>query len=241
MIKIAICDDEKNIRAYISSLVGKQNIECEITEYASPDEYLSAKKEYELLFLDIEMKSTASGMNGIGMAKQIRQIEHTKQPIIIFVTGYEKYVYDAFDVGAFQYLLKPINEQKFNEVFRRAAEEIISEKERHKKMQHKKMLIIQYANTSKAIPLDNIYYMESQRHKVIIHMKTGELEYYAKLGDLEQELQGRFFRIHKGYLVNLAYVDEYSRAEVTLVNGDKLMISKYKYSDFVKSYLRFVR
>lgn len=236
MIKIAICDDEKNIRAYISSLVGKRNIECEITEYASPDEYLSAKKEYELLFLDIEMKSTASGMNGIGMAKQIRQIEHTKQPIIIFVTGYEKYVYDAFDVGAFQYLLKPINEQKFNEVFRRAAEEIISEKERHKKM-----LIIQYANTSKAIPLDNIYYMESQRHKVIIHMKTGELEYYAKLGDLEQELQGRFFRIHKGYLVNLAYVDEYSRAEVTLVNGDKLMISKYKYSDFVKSYLRFIR
>lgn len=241
MIKIAICDDEKNIRAYISSLVEKQNIECEITEYASPDEYLSAKKEYELLFLDIEMKSTVSGMNGIGMARHIRQIEHTKQPIIIFVTGYEKYVYDAFDVGAFQYLLKPINEQKFNEVFRRAAEEIISEKERHKKMQHKKMLIIQYANTSKAIPLDNIYYMESQRHKVIIHMKTGELEYYAKLGDLEQELQGRFFRIHKGYLVNLAYVDEYSRAEVTLVNGDKLMISKYKYSDFVKSYLRFIR
>lgn len=104
MIRIAICDDEKNIRTYLSSLVRKQNIECEITEYASTDEYLSDQKEHDLLFLDIEMKSVASGMDGMSMAKQIRATELTKQPIIIFVTGYEKYVYDAFDVGAFQYL-----------------------------------------------------------------------------------------------------------------------------------------
>lgn len=113
MIRIAICDDEKNIRTYLSSLVRKQNIECEITEYASTDEYLSDQKEHDLLFLDIEMKSVASGMDGMSMAKQIRATELTKQPIIIFVTGYEKYVYDAFDVGAFQYLLKPIDEQRF--------------------------------------------------------------------------------------------------------------------------------
>lgn len=180
MIRIAICDDEKNIRTYLSSLVRKQNIECEITEYASTDEYLSDQKEHDLLFLDIEMKSVASGMDGMSMAKQIRATELTKQPIIIFVTGYEKYVYDAFDVGAFQYLLKPIDEQRFAQVFRRAAEQIISEAE-----QQKKTLVIQYANTSKAIPLDHIYYLESQSHKVVIHMNEEELEYYAKLGDLE--------------------------------------------------------
>ena len=49
-------------------------------------------------------------MDGMEMAKRIRGMEDIKQPIIIFVTGYEKYVYDAFDVGAFQYLLKPIDE-----------------------------------------------------------------------------------------------------------------------------------
>ena len=86
-----------------------------------------------MLFLDIEMKSVASGMDGMSMAKQIRATELTKQPIIIFVTGYEKYVYDAFDVGAFQYLLKPIDEQRFAQVFRRAAEQIISEAEQQKK------------------------------------------------------------------------------------------------------------
>lgn len=233
MIRIAICDDEKNIRTYLSSLVRKQNIECEITEYASTDEYLSSQKEHDLLFLDIGMESAASGMS---MAKQIRAMELTKQPIIIFVTGYEKYVYDAFDVGAFQYLLKPIDEQKFAQVFRRAAEQIISEAE-----QKKKTLVIQYANASKAIPLDYIYYLESQSHKVVIHMKEKELEYYARIGDLEEELQGQFFRIHKGYLVNLACVDEYNKTEVTLVNGDKLLISKYKYPDFVKAYLRYMQ
>lgn len=236
MINIAICDDEKNIRAYLSSLIRKQNIECEITEYASTDEYLSDQKEHELLFLDIEMKSTVSGMDGMNMAKQIRGMEHIKQPIIVFVTGYEKYIYDAFDVGAFQYLLKPIDEKKFAGVFRRAAEQIISEAELRKKT-----LVIQYANTSKVIPWDSIYYLESQSHKVVIHMKDGNLEYYAKMGDLEEELQGQFFRIHKGYLVNLAYVDEYNKTEMTLVNGDKLLISKYKYADFVKAYLRFMQ
>ena len=60
MIKIAICDDEKNIRSYLTSLIREQNTECEITEYASADEYLSSGMEHDLLFLDIELKGSAS-------------------------------------------------------------------------------------------------------------------------------------------------------------------------------------
>ena len=236
MIKIAICDDEKNIRNYLMSLIREQNAECEITEYASADEYLSSGLEHDLLFLDIELKGSASGMDGMGMARQIRGMGEIKQPVIIFVTGYEKYVYDAFDVDAFQYLVKPVNEQKFAEVFSRAQDKILSEAE-----QKKKTLVIQYAGANKAIPLDNIYYMESQSHKIVLYTKDGKVEYYAKIGELEEELQGQFCRIHKGYLVNLSYVDEYSRTEIILTNGDKLPLSKYKYEDFVKAYLRFMQ
>ncbi len=236
MIKIAICDDEKNIRSYLMSLIREQNTECEITEYASADEYLSSGVEHDLLFLDIELKGSASGMDGMGMAKCIRNTEHIKQPVIIFVTGYEKYVYDAFDVDAFQYLVKPVNEQKFAEVFSRAQDKVLSEAE-----QKKKTLLIQCAGANKAIPLDSIYYMESQKHKIVLYTKDGDLEYYAKIGDLEEELQGHFCRIHKGYLVNLSYVEEYSRTEIILTNGDKLPLSKYKYEDFVKAYLRFIQ
>ncbi len=236
MIKIAICDDEKNIRSYLISLIRGQKAECEIMEYASADEYLSSGMEHDILFLDIELKGSASGMDGMGMARQIRGMEQIKQPVIIFVTGYEKYVYDAFDVDAFQYLVKPVNEQKFAEVFSRAQDKVLSEAE-----QKKKTLIIQYAGVNKAIPLDNIYYMESQKHKIVLYTKDGELEYYAKIGELEEELQGHFCRIHKGYLVNLSYVDEYGRTEIILTNGDKLPLSKYKYEDFVKAYLRFMQ
>ena len=236
MIKIAICDDEKNIRSYLASLIRGQKAECEITEYASAEEYLSSGMGHDLLFLDIELEDSASGMDGMGMARQIRGMEQIKQPVIIFVTGYEKYVYDAFEVEALGYLVKPVNEQKFAEVFSRAQDKILSETK-----QKKKTLLIQYAGANKAIPLDHIYYMESQKHKVVLYTKDGELEYYAKIGELEEELQGQFFRIHKGYLVNLSCVDEYSRTEIMLTNGDKLPLSKYKYEDFVKAYLRFMQ
>lgn len=235
MIEIAICDTEKSMRAYLSSLVRKQNAECEITEYASAEEYLSDGKEYDLLFSDIEIKHTSSDMDGMSMAKQIRKMELQKQPIIIFVTGYEEYVYDAFDVDAFQYLLKPVDEEKFSYVFQRAIKKIADSNQ-----EPKKTLVVQYANASKTIPLENIYYAESASHKVVLHMKDGKLEYYARIKDLEEELQGQFYRIHKGYLINLACVDEYSKTDVTLTNGDKLLISKYKYPDFVKAYLRYM-
>ena len=196
----------------------------------------------DLLFLDIALEGSASGMDGMGMARRIRGMEQIKQPAIIFVTGYEKYVYDAFEVEALGYLVKPVNEQKFAEVFSRAQDKILSETG-----QKKKTLLIQYAGANKAIPLDRIYYMESRKHKVVLYIKDGEqaslrsLEYYAKIGELEEKLQGQFCRIHKGYLVNLSCVDEYSRTEIMLANGDKLPLSKYKYENFVKAYLRFMQ
>ena len=162
-IKIAVCDDEKNIRSYICSLVRKQGVECEVTEYATAEDYFLAGADHDLLFLDIELKGPDSSMDGMEMAKRIRGMEDIKQPIIIFVTGYEKYVYDAFDVGAFQYLLKPIDEGRFAEIFRRAAQQA---------GQGKRVLMVQYGNTGKTIPLSDIYYMESQNHKIAVHMKV---------------------------------------------------------------------
>ncbi len=235
MIKIAICDDEKNIRSYIHSLIGKQDMACEITEYASADEYLSCGIEHDLLFLDIEMNDSTSGIDGMKMAKRIRGMKLIRQPIIIFVTGYEKYVYDAFDVDAFQYLLKPIDEQKFAEVFWRAAKQIFFETE-----QKKKTLSIQCGSECKVIPIENIYYLESRNHKIVLHLQERELEYYAKIGDLEKELRGQFFRIHRGYLVNFSYVEGYDRAEVMLINGERLPLSK-RYDEFAVAYLRFMQ
>ena len=236
MIKIAICDDEANIRAYLISLIRAQSCPCEIVEYASADDCLADTQEIDLLFLDIELNTDRSGLDGMALARKIREQVTEIQPVIIFVTGYERYVFDAFDVGAFQYLLKPVDEEKFAQVFARAVAQIGTTKEKLGRV-----LTLQSANTSKTVPLDSIYYIESSNHKVELHLKNGEFACYAKIGDLELELQDQFFRIHKGYLVNLSYVAGYSKTEVTLTNGERLLLSKYKYQDFVKAYLHFLK
>lgn len=234
MLKIAICDDEPRTRAGLASLIRAQDRPCEITAYASAGAFLADRRDFDLLFLDIALD--ASGPDGMALARRIREDLSASQPVIVFVTGYERYVFDAFDVGAFQYLLKPVDEAKFAQVFTRAVEQIGSVREKPGRV-----LTLRRANTSKAVPLDSICYVESSNHKVELHLKDGEFACYAKIGDLELELQDQFFRIHKGYLVNLAYVEGYSKSELTLTNGEKLLISKYKYRDFVKAYLRFLR
>ena len=236
MIRIAICDDEANTRAYLSSLIRAQSCPCEIVEYASAGDCLADTQELDLLFLDIELAPSGSGLDGMALARTIRERTTGPQPVIIFVTGYERYVFDAFDVGAFQYLLKPVDEEKFAQVFTRAVAQIGTAREKPGPV-----LTLQSANASKTVPLDSICYIESSNHKVELHLKDGVFACYAKIGDLEVELQDQFFRIHKGYLVNLSYVDGYSKSEVTLTNGERLLLSKYKYQDFVKAYLHFLK
>ena len=234
MIRIAICDDEAPTRAYLTSLIRAQDCPCEVVEYASAGDCLADHRGIDLLFLDIELNAT--GPDGMALARQIREGNPAVQPVIIFVTGYERYVFDAFDVGAFQYLLKPVDEEKFAQVFARAVSQIGTARKKTART-----LTLQSAGVSRTVPLDNIYYIESSNHKVVLCLKDGAFSCYAKIRDLEAELGDQFFRVHKGYLVNLAYVEGYGKTEVTLTNGEKLLISKYKYQDFVKAYLRFVK
>ena len=234
MIRIAICDDEAPTRAYLTSLIRAQDCPCEVVEYASAGDCLADHRGIDLLFLDIELN--AAGLDGMALARQVREGNSAAQPVIIFVTGYERYVFDAFDVGAFQYLLKPVDEEKFAQVFTRAVAQIGVKREKMSRT-----LTLQSAGVSRTVPLDSIYYIESSNHKVMLRLKDGEFSCYAKIRDLEAELGDQFCRVHKGYLVNLAYVEGYSKTELTLTNGEKLLISKYKYPDFVKAYLRFVK
>lgn len=250
MLRIAICDNDTDACSYLSSLVKKQACSCTITQYTSADECLADCQKTDLFFLDIcfDAKvhspdntvtiSENHNPDGITLAQKLRERNPEIQPVIIFVTGYEQYVFDAFDVNAFQYLLKPVNEQKFARVFSDAIKQIEVLKNPMKKV---RMLTLQSANTNKIIPLDQIYYIESSNHKVVLHLKDGEFTYYEKISNLEEELQGQFFRIHKGYLVNLACIEAYSKTEATLTNGNKLLISKYKYRNFVKAYLLFLK
>ena len=97
MIKIAICDDEADTRACLSSLIRAQPCPCEIAEYASADDYLADHREIDLFFLDIEL--TPDRPDGMALARKIRERTLGTQPAIVFVTGCDRYALDAFDVA----------------------------------------------------------------------------------------------------------------------------------------------
>lgn len=117
-VKIAICDDDgilrDMLRREIEKYCAENQISCEITCYGSGEEILHGKKVPDILFLDIRM----SGINGMETARALRS--RYRDIILIFVTGVSEYVYEAFDVGAFHYLVKPFSKEKLREVLERA-------------------------------------------------------------------------------------------------------------------------
>ena len=195
----------------------------------------------DILFLDISMED----MDGMTAARMLR--EHAREhetavwgslPLLIFVTGYPDYVREAFSVQAYQFLVKPVGEKEFAAVFEQATAECRMIKSR--KQEEPRELLIRKGSTTRKVMEEDIYYAESSNRKVILCLGSEKITYYGKISGLEEELSDHFFRVHKGYLANMKYVERYSRTEIWMKNGDKLLISRYKYQDFAKAYLRYI-
>ena len=196
-LNIAICDDEKAIREQINELIEKEKVGICLDLYETGDALLATDKKFDIVFLDIQM----DGTDGIETAKRLRQRD--EDTILIFITGIREYVFEAFDVAAFHYLLKPIEEDKFREVFHRAEREM--EKRKTKRWE---TVFIKTRNRSFTLEKDSILYVESRGKKVEIHT-TGEIiEAYASMNEMEGQLGESFYRCHRGYLVNMVYVAE---------------------------------
>ena len=230
MIRIAIVDDEKVIREQIKKLIEKKQTDCEIDTYGTGEDLLKADSVYDIIFLDIQM----DGMNGIDTARALRQ--KADNTVLIFITGVKEYVFDAFDVVAFHYLIKPIEENKFWEVCDRAVLEVTK-----KKQNPSGQIFIKTRSQSITLDQSNVLYIESRAKKVEIHTKTNIVEAYAAISELEKQLVGSFYRCHRGYLVNMAFIAGYENDSITLNNGETIILSKDKYSEFVKVYMRYLK
>ena len=230
-MQIAICDDEKNIRELIGDKVKTQFPEAAIDFYSSGDELLLSDKPMDILFLDIQM----SGRNGMETARELRKKD--KRTIIIFVTAAEEYVFQAFDVGAFHYIVKPIDDKKFYEVLCRSVDEL-EEKKLNEKAQEEKHLLINNGGVHIKVKIDDIIYAEVFNRKVVIHKMDETIEYYGKMSDLETLAGDNFFRPHRAYLINFKYVEKYDSTTIYLEKGTALM-AKQNYSEFVKKYMKY--
>ena len=226
---IAVVDDEKAIREHICGLVEEQQPESRIEAYATGEELLASGKRFDIVFLDIQME----GMNGIEAARGLREKNANLgvgDTVLVFVTGIKDYVFDAFDLYAFQYLLKPIDEDKFAEVLERAVQEAAKKKER-------RVLFIKSRNLT--LDQSEILYIESRAKKVEIHTAGAAqaVEIYAAMDELEGQLGENFYRCHRAYIVNMDCITEYDGESITLTGGDRVYLTKKKYGEFVKAYM----
>lgn len=229
---IAVCDDEKIIRERITDLINKQGVGCHIEDFKTGNELLAAGKHFDMIFLDIQME----GKNGIETARAIR--EYDRKAVIVFVTAMKEYVFEAFDVAAFHYLLKPIEKKKFTEVFDNAVKEI-RERQRMQKAETP-TLLIKAKNRSQMLKQSEIIFIENRANKVEIHTTRDVIEVYYTMSKLEGELGSSFYRCHRGYLVNMDHIVEYSNDMIDMSNGEKVYLAKEKYQEFVKKYMRYL-
>lgn len=239
-MKIAICDDEEPVRDYLKRLFDETKEKHEIALFSDGKSLLKTEvTEYDAILLDIEM----DGMNGIKIAEQIRSMQ--KQackdiwgdlPLIVFVTGYKEHMQDAFGVHAFAYLLKPFEKAAFYKIY----EQMVSVCNK-RNSGDERYLLIKTRGEVKRIPVDKILYIESEKRKNILHLPNEKIAYYGSMEELAKELPDDFFRVHKGYFVNMAYVEQYDRSEITVKGGDVVLLSKYRYAEFVNAYLKFLR
>ena len=232
-MRIAICDDEKNIRELIANKVVKQYPDAEIIFFQSGEELLLVDESIDILFLDIQM----SGIDGMETARELRKKD--KSVILIFVTAVEEYVFQAFDVGAFNYIVKPIDDGKFSDVLHRAVDEWSAQNINEKEPEERYVLINNSGVHTKVI-LDEIVYAEVFNRKVVIHKLDGEIEYYGKMSDLESLAGDSFFRPHRAYLINFKYVEKYDATTIYLERGTVLM-AKQNYPEFVKKYMKYIQ
>jgi len=234
-VRIAICDDEKEIRDMLAEKIQRICPEAALSFYQSGEALLLSCCQPDILLLDIQML----GKDGMETAREFRR--HHKNTILIFVTAFEEYVFQTFDVGAFHYLVKPFDDIKFEEVLRNAAGQF--EDRKNKEFDRTKKaasLIITTGGKHITVNPEDIVYAEVFNRKVILHTINEDIEYYGKMKELEEKAGDDFYRPHRAYLVNFNYIRKYDATTVYLENGQALM-AKQNYREFVKRYLHFNR
>lgn len=219
-MRIAICDDSKIDAQFVEDIVrswaDSKGLEPQTLTFSSAEGFLfhyAEDKNFDILLLDIEMGQ----MDGVTMAKRIRQENETVQ--IVFITGYSDYIAEGYEVAALHYLMKPVSHEKLCTVLDRALEKL---------KQNEKCLFLELSGEMVRLPMHEIRYLDVLKNYVTVHAKQ---DYTVKrsLGDLEKELDSRFFRAGRGLILNLKAVRRVTKHEVHLSDGSVLPLPRGAY------------
>lgn len=231
-MKIGICDEDSFFIREIRDRLEPFSIAEEsfhVSDFSSAQtliEFYRSGGYFDIVFMDIEMK----GINGIEAAEIIRAM--SPKTIIIFVSDHPDYIFDAFRIEALHFLVKPVGDREFNEVFRRAL---------NKYRTVNASIILKWESTRNKIGIDKISFVEGYRRHLTVHTADGTYEAVGKLSEMQELLSPHgFVRVHQGFIVNMSYIKSFRTDELELTDGTRVPVSVRKRQEALKTYDNFI-
>lgn len=226
MIKVSICDDDKEFLKKLSEKIKKQldscGTECEIRTYADDTIIVEKIANTDIVFLDIDMPK----INGFEIAEGVYKGD---RPLIIFVTMHDELVYSSIKFRPFRFIRKTHIDEELAEAVGAAVRYITDQSASQK-------LNVPTGDSETAVNINNITYLEVLGHDVLIHLADGRqpIKSYGTLLSFENQLTDRgFIRTHKSFLVNLKYIYSIDSKDIILDDKTVIPMSRYK-SESVK-------
>lgn len=231
MLKIAIIDDDIDFLKYINQKIKEvflqKKIQVKTHMFTNGEQMVNklieGKLYYDVFFLDIQLPKKM----GMEIAKLIRT--KYKDVLIVFVTSFDNYVFDAFDYDAVSYIRK----NEFNSKIENTINRII-----YKTNMNNKKVIFNNSDGRFYISPKNIIYFESLNHSIYIYEENQKvLKVTNSLNQLEQDFSiYDFIRIHSGYLVNLDYVYSIESISVVLSTNKVLPVSRHRLKEVKQAF-----
>lgn len=223
-MKIAIVDDEVSFRreliGYFKKYFSGGEVNYEIKTFADGEDFLKSNEKFDLVLFDIEMPKT----DGMSAAKILRKKD--EDVIIVFVTQMAKYALDGYEVGAFAYVVKPVEYYDFKMKIGRAVNKVIAKKGRR--------IIIKNKSESEYVGAADVIYVEVANRSIVYHTRGQKITTYGSLKEVEKDFAGLpFARCNNCYLVNLDFVQGVKGLTLILKNGETLQISSPRRKAFL--------
>ena len=212
----------------ISDFFRKKNREISLRMFSSGEELLSYNGQIDILFLDIQMKD----MDGMETARKLRADKF--RGFLVFITVLKEMVFQSFEVQAYDYLVKPVDEKQFEKTMERIYASMQNASE--------DSLLVKKGYEGRVIPKDEIVFCEIIDRKIYLNLASGEVaDYYERIENLETKLDNRFYRCHRSYLINLKHLKGYKNGTAYMDNGKEIPVSRLRSKEFFGVVLQYMK
>lgn len=220
MYQIAICDDEPTTCEKVSAVIREWSRDIRISCFDSGEALLASYDSFDAIFLDIDMK----GIDGIETGRRIRERDHVTK--IVYLTSYRDYVAGAFEVHAFQYLLKPVSSRRLQQVL----EEIFRYVEKTDKQ---RILDFHTNEGTVCVDVSDICYFEFTNRRILMVTVQNVYHMTGKISSIYERIRDMGFSMpHKSFVVNLLHVKNVRKLDIFMDNGDQIPLSQKKQKEW---------